>query len=176
MDDRLPAHAAAVAGEVPRFAARAAPIGPGKAHRANRLVGAATGRTGDSGHGDRDRGLAARERTERHLARGFFAHGAMARERLAAHAEEFLLGGVRVGHEAALEPFGGSGDRGHRLRHPAAGAGLGGDELLARAPQALADGFRQGFHHAKKRCTAARTTSAYPAATRSSNMTPKPPP
>src|SRR5687767_3522560 len=176
MDDRLPAHAIAVAGKVPGFAARAAPVGPGEAHRSHRLVGAATGRSRDSGHRDRDTGLAPPERTERHLARGFFAHRAMARQRLAAHAEQFLLGRVRIRHEAALEPLGGPGDRGHHLRYPAAGAGLGGDELLARATQALADGLRQRFHHAKKRCTAASTTSAYPAATRSSNMTPKPPP
>src|SRR5690348_9431437 len=172
---RLPAHRFAVAGETPGLGARECPLRrPGEAHGTDRLFGAAATGARDAGDGERDVGAAMRERAERHFARGLFAHRAVARERLRAYAEHLLLRGVRIGNEAALEPAGGAGDRGKRLRRPAAGARFGGGEHRALLEQGSGNPFGERVH-ASSRLTSASTTSVYAAASRSSNMTPKPP-
>src|SRR5204863_9237473 len=102
--DRLSAHRLAVAGKMPRFRSRSAVfLCPREAHRAYGLVAAAARGTGDAGDGERHRAAAALERTERHVARGLFADGAMPLDGVGAHAEHLLLGLVRIGDEAALE-------------------------------------------------------------------------
>src|SRR5438045_1168336 len=119
--DRLPAHRLAVAREVTRFGARGAPGGgPGEAHGPHRLFGAAARGARNAGHGERDAGMAMGERAERHLLGDRLAHGAVARKRLAFHAEHLLLGGIGIGDEAALEPGRRAGLRGELLRYPAA--------------------------------------------------------
>src|SRR5712692_8832501 len=162
-DDGLFAHAFAI----PREAARFAPDGvvaarPREAHHPHRLRCAAAGRSGDSGHGHRYVAAAALERAARHLAGGLFADRTAAFKRFSPHPEQLLLRVVRVGDEAALEPVGGSRYRGHGLRHPAAGAGFGGDEDPPAALEALADlkGKRLQVVQRRNLFAAASTSSA----------------
>src|SRR5688572_6205948 len=145
-DNRLAPHAFPVAGELARLAGYRALARPREAHHADRLVRRAAARSGDAGHGERDRALAAAERALRHLARGFLAYRAVRAQRAFLDTEHLALGLVRVGDEAALEPGGGPGHRRDDLRRPAPGTRFGGDELRARRLQAFADFLRKRFH------------------------------
>src|ERR671914_2949821 len=172
VDDRLSAHGVAVAGKVLRFASH--PVGrcPGKADHPHRLLAAAAARARDAGDREGDRPLAARKRPPRHLARSLLAYRAVLFQGGRPDPEQLPLGSVRVSDIAALEPPGRSRDRGHRLRHPPARARFGRHEHPARRLQALAEPFRKIVHYGKKRrFPAASTSTVYPAATRSSNIT-----
>ena len=87
---------------------------------------------GDAGDGERDRRRGCAPARRAAISRAVSSLTAPWRRRvLCLDAEQLALGGVRVGDEAALEPGRGAGDRRDRLRHPAAGAGLGGDQHRA---------------------------------------------
>ena len=100
--------------------------------RADGLLGAATVGSGDAADRQRHVGAGDPQRPFGHLAHGLLADGAESSERAAGDPEVAHLGGVGVGHEAALEPLGAAGDIGERLGDPAAGAGLGRDDAAAR--------------------------------------------
>src|SRR5262245_49642159 len=176
VDNGLPAHALAVAGKMPRLGPGPAPGGPCEAHHADRLLAAAAAGAGDAGHRQRDRALAARERAPCHLERGLLADRAVILQSFGADSQELLLGRVRVRDEAAPEPGRRAGDGGHRLRHPAAGAGLGGHQHGARALELVSDLLRQLVHQNTSLFASASASSVYAAATRSSSITPNPPP
>ena len=55
------------------------------------------------------------------------------------HAEIARLGGVRITHEAAVEPVGAAGNVGAELGDPAAGAGFGRDQAALRGEQPRAN-------------------------------------
>ena len=135
MNHRLSPHAFAVALEVLASRSHLTPARPGEADRADRLARCAAAGTGDAGDRDGDRAAAAAQRAARHLARGLLAHRAVLRSVPLAHAQHLALGRVRIGDVAALEPVRRARDRGHRLRDPAAGARLRGDEHRARVLQ-----------------------------------------
>ena len=60
----------------------------------------------------------------------------MARQRRRRHAEQLLLGLIRIGDEAAIDDVGGTGNLGQRRGDESAGAGFrGGDTQAARAAQ-----------------------------------------
>src|SRR4030081_1112103 len=142
MLDRLPAYRLAVAAEVPRFRNRSAVFhGPGESPRAPRFFLAAATRAGDAGDRERHRARAALERANGHLAGRFLADGTVPLERSGAHAEQLLLGLVRIGDEATLEPRRGSGEGGELLRRPAAGAGFGRDQYGAARLEPCTDFF-----------------------------------
>src|SRR5438105_9011313 len=175
VDNGLAAHALAVAGEAQGFAAHFLVARPGEAHGADRLVLAAAGRAGNAGDRERDGRLAAPERAERHFTRRLLAHRPMYPQGIGAHAEHLLLGAIRIRHETAVEPRRRSRHRGHDLRRPSAGAGLGGGKHRFRSLEALAEGLRKRLHQKKSFLARARMSSVYPAAARSSIITPKPP-
>ena len=62
------------------------------------------------------------ERAGRHRACDLAAHRAMRGDELGGHAERFALGRIRIGDEAALEPFARTGERGARGGDHSAGA------------------------------------------------------
>src|SRR6185503_19526636 len=119
-ENRLPAHALAIAGEMPGFDDGFLLVGPREAHRAHGLLAAAAARAGDPGDRERERALRPRERAFGHLARGLLAHRTVLLQGVRADAEELLFRSIRVGDEAALEPVRRTGDRGHGLCDPAA--------------------------------------------------------
>src|SRR5207248_10975509 len=94
------------------------------------------------------------ERAERHLARGLLADRAVPFDGFGAHAEHLLLGLVRIGDEAALEPRRGAGNRGELLSRPAAGARLSSDQHAAVRFEARGDFFGQGSHPSTRLMTA----------------------
>src|ERR1700687_963440 len=155
MLDRLPAYRVAVAVEVAGLRYRGAPLGcPGEAHRAHRFFLAAATRAGDAGDRERHRARAALERANGHLAGGFLADGTVPFDRFGAHAEQLLLGLVRIGDEATLEPRRGSGDGGELLRRPAAGAGFGCDQYGTARLEPCTDFFGEGSHPSNRLITA----------------------
>src|SRR5260221_6084486 len=155
MLDRLPAYCLAVAVEVAGCRYRGAPLGcQGEAHSAHRFFLAAAAGAGDAGDRERHRARAALERADGHLAGRFLADGTVPLDRFGAHAEQLLLGLVRIGDEATLEPRRGSGDGGELLRRPAAGAGFGGAPDRASRPQPCTDFFGEGSHPSNRLITA----------------------
>ncbi len=175
MNHRLAAHARAPAPETLRLTPDLATVRPGKAHRADRLAGRAAARSRDAGDRQRDAGAALLQRAARHLACRRFTDRAVAQQRFLRHAERLALGCIGVSDVAALEPLRRSRDRGDRLRHPAAGAGLGRDQRAMRRPEFFSDLPRDLSDQKKSLLQSANTRSVYPAARMSSNITPKPP-
>ena len=77
--------------------------------------------------GDRDRQPRARprQRTQGHLPRHGFRHGAMLGKGFAGHAQHLDLGRVGIGHKAPVKDVRGPRHIGQRRRHQAAGAAFG---------------------------------------------------
>src|SRR5438105_5152475 len=139
---------------------------------ADRLVRAAAARPGDPRHGDAHLRTRMPHGAERHGPGDDFAHGAMRGDQRRIDAEQFGLGFVGVGHEAAFEPVARSGEVGAgRGDHPA-GAAFGGGQLPALVLQRLSE-LRHVVHD--QNLHAAMTSKAHSAATKSSKMMPKPP-
>ena len=82
---------------------RPAAPGAGEMDKADRLRRRAAVRPGYSGDADRDLGARGAERAFGHRPRRMFTDGAVVRQRLGRNAEQFLLGGVGIDDEAALE-------------------------------------------------------------------------
>src|SRR5690606_4312821 len=96
------------------------------------------------------------------------------------HPQLFDLGGVAVGHEAALEPDTGARTRRDRTGQQPARAGFGRRAQPACGAQCRADLARQGacftiiHDRTPRRTSSAPASKAYSAAMMSSIMTPKP--
>ena len=102
-----PRRAAPPRGRCRRIAPRAPRSAPascaGEMDEADRLRRRAPVRPGDSGDADRDLGPRSRSAPSAIARAVSLAYRAMLRKRLGRNAKQFLLGGVGVDHEAALE-------------------------------------------------------------------------
>src|SRR4029079_6870527 len=168
-----------IAFKVPALALRPLFRRPCEADESDRLRGRSTRRARDTGDLCRYRALASLQRAGCEFERGLLAYGTVLLQCLTSHSQQLLLRRVRVHDESALEPLGRPLDRRHRLRHPSPGARFRGDEERPGVAQSAADArgkrLQRILAHSTNLFTSARTTSAYPAASMSSAITPNPP-
>ncbi len=126
-----------IAVEAVHFAAEPAVHMEAEPDRADRLVGAAARGPGHARHRDAHLRLRMPHGAESHGARDHFADGTVLCDQRFVHAQQFGLGGVRIGHEAALEPVAGAAQVGAGGSDQAAGAALGAGQHLAARQQGL---------------------------------------
>jgi hypothetical protein len=154
---------------------------PCEADGPDRLGRGSTLRTGDAGDGKCPVSTAALKCTPRHSGRYRFADRTMRCERIARNAQNLDLGVIRVGDETAVEPAGTSSDCRQTLADPPTRTGFCCRQTLPVCQKLAADFGGQGFERsliasdqARTECRTARISRVYPAATRSSDITPKP--
>ena len=120
---RLRAHLCATTREVAQLGGgEAVGAGPAEADRPDRLVRRAASGAGNAGDRHRPVGPATPQRPLCHRLRPRHAHRTVPIERFAGDAEHLLLGLVRIGDEAALEPVRTAGNRRQALCNPAPSA------------------------------------------------------